>query len=337
MPKISIIIPVYNSEKYLKDCLQSVINQTLSDIEIICVNNGSTDHSLSILKKYASEDDRIILINIESPNLGAARNTGVNAASGEYLMFVDSDDWVKTESCEKLYNIAKKYDLEILQGRYTHVPHMNFGNFKCKSTEYYKKQSGKTFWQINQNISIANWDKIWKRNFFINNNLYNPEGVYFEDLLTTVKGMLSVKAFMVIDYQFYYYRYVNDSIMHQSVTGKHIESSLIRLQQIKSFIEDSHIETEPSVVLFYFKVLFIHYALYKRDDFKTLKYEAQKIDFGLIKSAPLKIKLAKLLPEIAAFLYPAWAKRIKFNSFLSCFFIKLNQHTNGTAFFRRSP
>lgn len=103
-PKISIILPVYNVEKYLGKCLDSLINQTLQDIEIICINDGSTDDSLEILEEYAKKDDRIKIINQENSKQGAARNRGLEVATGEFVTFVDSDDWVDIDYLEKLYN-----------------------------------------------------------------------------------------------------------------------------------------------------------------------------------------------------------------------------------------
>lgn len=105
MPKVSIIIPVYNVEKYLRQCLDSVVNQTLTDIEIICVNDCSPDNSLSILKEYAENDNRIKIIDLkENVGLGQARNIAMQQATGEYIMFVDSDDWLELVACKKAYD-----------------------------------------------------------------------------------------------------------------------------------------------------------------------------------------------------------------------------------------
>lgn len=97
MTKVSIIVPVYNVEKYLKRCLDSLVNQTLKDIEIICVNDGSTDGSLAILDEYVRNDDRIVVINQENSGQSVARNRGIDVAKGEYIGFVDSDDWVSED------------------------------------------------------------------------------------------------------------------------------------------------------------------------------------------------------------------------------------------------
>lgn len=111
-PKVSVIVPVYNVEKYLEKCLETLISQTLKDIEIICINDGSKDSSLNILKKYALNDERIKIIDKHNEGLSAARNDGLNAATGEYIGYVDSDDWVDLNFYEKLYNAAKKYNAE---------------------------------------------------------------------------------------------------------------------------------------------------------------------------------------------------------------------------------
>jgi glycosyltransferase involved in cell wall biosynthesis len=118
MAKISILIPVYNVEKYLKRCLDSVINQTMQDIEIICVNDGSTDHSLSILEEYASKDSRIKIISQENKGLLATRKVCIHYATSEYCMILDSDDWLELNTCEMTYHYIQEYDVEILQFQY---------------------------------------------------------------------------------------------------------------------------------------------------------------------------------------------------------------------------
>lgn len=117
MAQVSVIIPVYNTEKYLPKCLDSVCNQTLKDIEIICVNDCSPDNSLVILQEYAKNDNRIKLINFtENKGAAAARNAGIDAATGEYIGFVDSDDFVDLDFYEKLYTKAKETDADAVKG-----------------------------------------------------------------------------------------------------------------------------------------------------------------------------------------------------------------------------
>ena len=111
--KVSIVVPVYNVEQYLRECLDSLINQTLEDIEIICVNDGSTDGSLSILREYESNDSRVKVIDKPNAGYGQTMNVGMDVASGEYVGFVDSDDCVATDMYERLYQIAKQKPISI--------------------------------------------------------------------------------------------------------------------------------------------------------------------------------------------------------------------------------
>ena len=112
-PKVSVIIPIYNQEKYLRECLETVLLQNLQEIEVICVNDGSTDESLSILKEYAKRDDRIVVVSQENKGVSAARNVGIEIAKGEYISFIDSDDWVAPNFIEKLYETAVKNNADI--------------------------------------------------------------------------------------------------------------------------------------------------------------------------------------------------------------------------------
>ena len=113
MPKVSIIVPVYNVGKYLSKCLDSLINQTLEDIEIICINDGSTDNSLDILKSYRTKDSRIKIIDKPNEGLSITRNLGIHSATGNYIGFIDSDDWIDLDFYEKLYSAITSNDVDI--------------------------------------------------------------------------------------------------------------------------------------------------------------------------------------------------------------------------------
>ena len=113
-PQISVIIPVYNVEQYLSKCLESIINQTLQDIEIICINDGSTDNSLQILEEYAQKDSRMIVINQENQGVGVARNKGLEIARGDYIWFVDSDDYVERNGLDYVYEKSKENNADIV-------------------------------------------------------------------------------------------------------------------------------------------------------------------------------------------------------------------------------
>lgn len=125
-PKISIIVPIYNVERYLPKCLDSLVNQAMSDIEIICVNDGSTDGSLDVLNDYASRDKRIVIINQDNAGVSIARNNALACVKGEYYMFVDSDDWLDLVTCEEAYKVITENEADCLMFSYT----KEFGNHK---------------------------------------------------------------------------------------------------------------------------------------------------------------------------------------------------------------
>lgn len=114
MVKVSVVIPVYNVEKYLEKCILSIINQTLKDIEIVIVNDGSTDNSIEIINKFKNMDSRIKVINKENEGLLAARGTGINIVSGKYILNIDGDDWIEDDCCEKMYNYIEKYGADMV-------------------------------------------------------------------------------------------------------------------------------------------------------------------------------------------------------------------------------
>lgn len=125
-PKISVIIPIYNVERYLERCLKSVCNQSFKDIEIICINDGSTDRSPDILKDFAAEDMRIRIIDKDNTGVSDCRNIGINLAIGRYIMFVDSDDWIDVSMIEKMYSLMKIHDLDLSICTYCR----EFGSYK---------------------------------------------------------------------------------------------------------------------------------------------------------------------------------------------------------------
>ena len=114
MVKVSVIVPVYNGGDFIETCIKDILNQTLKDIELILVNDGSEDNTLDICKKYAEYDNRIILINQENKGVSIARNNGINKAKGKYICFIDSDDRIKEEYLETLYNLAEKKEYVVI-------------------------------------------------------------------------------------------------------------------------------------------------------------------------------------------------------------------------------
>ena len=116
--KVSVLVPIYNVEEFLPECLDSLVNQTLKEIEIICINDGSKDNSLDIIKKYATEDKRIVIIDKKNSGYGDSMNRGLKKATGEYVGIVESDDFIDLDAFEKLYKIAKHENVEVVKSNF---------------------------------------------------------------------------------------------------------------------------------------------------------------------------------------------------------------------------
>lgn len=206
MPKVSVIIPVYNTEKYLRKCLDSVCNQTLSDIEIICVNDCSTDNSFEILKEYALKDDRIKLIDFkENKGAAVARNTGIDEAKGEYIGFVDSDDFIDLDFYEKLYNKAIETGADVTKSNLIFENFCNEDNNK----EYHNLQEVR----INKlNLNHIPTTLI-KKSFLINNKIAFPEILKnAEDSVFEVMVGAKANKIEIVGSVFYHYNYNNLSL-----------------------------------------------------------------------------------------------------------------------------
>lgn len=184
--KVSLIIPVYNVEEYLEKCLKSAFMQTLKDIEIIAVNDGSTDNSLSILNKYQKIDDRLVVVTQENQGLSGARNTAIKIAKGEFLLFLDSDDYIDLEMAESMYNKAIENNLDIVICRYNQVDDEGISLYKSAITNDFSKEDHFKRILSAKSSSMA-CDKLFKRELFIENNIFFPPNLYHEDVYTIYK------------------------------------------------------------------------------------------------------------------------------------------------------
>ena len=214
MYKITVIIPVYNVENYLKECLDSIINQTLKDMEIICIDDGSTDSSPDILKKYSKKDKRIKIITKENGGQAIARNLGIKEAQGEYIAFVDSDDFIEPTMMEKLYKKAKKNNLDIAMCKIAtynnqtdeiknNVWYYMLGVFRDFEKDIFNHNDTKEF---TCNIAVTPYNKIYKTSLLKENNILFPEGLIFEDEKFFYDTYLRANKVSIVDEFLYYYR-----------------------------------------------------------------------------------------------------------------------------------
>lgn len=236
---VSVIVPFYNREKYLEKCLTSLVNQTLKDIEIICVDDGSSDNSMEIVRGFASKDARIKIIQQKNLKQGAARNAGVNIAQGEYIGFVDSDDWVDSDYFEKLYNTAKKYDSDISLADVIRV-----GNGKSKrrfnitDEKFYTSLQDKT--DINKQWKEGcPTNKLYRKSLLDKYDIKFPEGVYYEDKIYTTKAIYYANGIVTVPSVAYYYWRTPNSTVKSNDSKKMLDKNNARLEVLKFLKENN--------------------------------------------------------------------------------------------------
>ena len=211
--KVSVVIPIYNSEKYLEKCLDSVKNQTLKEIQIICVNDGSTDKSLEIISKYAKNDDRFVVINQKNGGCGKAYNEGMKLATGEYIGFVEPDDYINSDMYENLYDVAKSYDVDFVKSDFVEFNSQGENKYRALtySKEYYNKVINPKD-DINVfNFAMNTWTGLYKREFLEKNgiNYHETAGASFQDNGFWFKTFCFADRIYFLDKAFYNYRIDN--------------------------------------------------------------------------------------------------------------------------------
>lgn len=223
MEKVSVIVPVYNDEKYLKQCIDSILNQTYSNIELILIDDGSTDNSPKICEDYRQRDDRVRVLHKENGGVGSSRNAGLAMATGEYVLFVDNDDWLPENHVEDLYDNLKKNDSDIAVGNFNEFNEerssflywINENDYfeKCYSPEEWFKMEYKTeFYNISM-VFVVPWGKLYKRELF--KDIVYPTDAKVEDDLTTWKVYLLADKISYINKSFYTHRILNASVTAQ--------------------------------------------------------------------------------------------------------------------------
>lgn len=236
-PLVSIIVPVFNVEKYLKKCLDSLVQQTLQEIEIICINDCSTDGSLSILKEYESQDNRIIIVDLhKNIKQGGARNVGLRIARASYVAFVDSDDWVDRNMYEKLYSVAVKNDADIVCSDYYIYDSSNKITtcINCSKEIFSASLDERRKYFILNGIRL--WTNIYRKRLFVDNELFFPENLLYEDNAVVLPVYLSAETILKLNEPFYYYRRDNVSTTRSFNNYRffdRLETSIILLDNLK--------------------------------------------------------------------------------------------------------
>ena len=235
-PKVSVIIPVYNTAQYLPQCLDSLKNQTLNDIEIICVDNGSTDSSFDILKDYEFKNKNIKVLHHDDGRQGAARNAGLKIAKGRYVGFVDSDDFIDSRMYESMYVKAITHDADMAICGIT-LYYQNSNQYIEKDPSIFPNKAAvhisenKLFYS---NLTLCN--KIYKRKFLSENLIVFPDDVYHEDQLYVIQAYLLSNKIAVIKKPFYFYRKQREGQVSTLYTD-HLFEIFIIFQELDQFIK----------------------------------------------------------------------------------------------------
>jgi len=277
--KVSIVVPVYNTEKYLDKCLHSLVNQTLDLVEIIIVNDGSTDKSQMIIDEYLKKyPDRVKIFIKNNGGLSDARNFGIERASGEYIGFVDSDDYVNTNMFKNLYEAAISKNADIVECDYKSFYYKKdeivFFEPDCKTNKKYQDIIINESKSIIVDISDMAWNKIYRKNLFIDYTIRFPKGLWHEDYATIPILISKAKKYALIDYVGYYYLQRENSITH-SVSTKSLDvisgfnytiNEMKRLESYNIFEEELYEKYKGLLV----KIMFIIIKL-KKNDYRIIR------------------------------------------------------------------
>ena len=235
--KISIIVPVYKVEKELDRCVQSLLKQTYKNLEIILVDDGSPDRCPILCDQYAMEDERIRVIHKKNGGLSDARNAGLNLATGEYVLYVDSDDYIELDSCERLISATSDGQVDIVvgnaimekpDGNEKMIHSATPAGFIYSAKDFVEKAVCESQWYA------PAWLNMYRRKFLLDNELYFKKGIYFEDVQMLPRVFLPAKKITCIDETFYHYIIRENSIMTSQRDEKKKNDSVKNLKEWKN-------------------------------------------------------------------------------------------------------
>lgn len=240
--KFSLIIPVYNVEKYLEQCIESCENQDIphDEYEVIAINDGSNDKSFEILEELGNKYKNIRIISQANQGQSVARNIGLNVAKGQYIWFIDSDDWIDSNVLKGIYNIMRNYELDALHLAYQMVNDKGKWKLSPKIEEVTKIYSGPLFLDRMLTDKFYAWSFIFNRHFWDKVNLRFTEGIYFEDLDLIPQILLEVNRVCAYKKTVYFYRQRQSSTVH-SVNYKLIDDLFLVCSRYKNSLSSQHL------------------------------------------------------------------------------------------------
>ena len=282
MVKVSIITPVYNSEKYLCRCIDSLVNQTLKDIEIILINDGSTDSSLQIAQECVKKDSRIIVLSQKNAKQGAARNRGLEIAKGEFITFVDSDDWLELDFCELLYNAAVKYNVNIVASTTTR-------DYNNKFKYHLRLKEEKIYCGANSIIKALEYNLITHGKLYRFENIKSlrfEENVFYEDGLYTLKAFNIEQSLVTVPTARYHYYSNPTSTMKQKLNPKLENDKISTSLQVYRYAKENNIDIGDFCLIKDAHLLWAVKHYYDRKDFYLcgIKVLSKQIQYDNVKN-----------------------------------------------------
>lgn len=258
---ISVVIPIYNVEKYLRKCIETVISQTYTNIEVILVNDGSTDNRLQICNEFKEKDNRVKVINKKNGGLSDARNAGLKNAQGKYICFIDSDDFISEKYIEELYNLIIENNAQIAVCNYEKVSEKGKTIFRkniisqtISGKKAIEKLNDKDFgW-----VSIIAWNKFYNINLF--KNIEYPVGKIHEDEFVTYKLYYLAEKVAITSRNLYFYRQVSTSITNRKFNIRRLDV-LDTLEERVSFLKEKKLEKAYRLNLIEYEKLLIAYCM----------------------------------------------------------------------------
>lgn len=252
MAEVSMIVPVYQVEKYIVQCIESVLNQTFQDFELILVDDGSKDQSGTICDSYAAKDDRVVVIHTENKGAAAARNTGLDHASGRYIMFLDGDDYLAENMIARLYEVIEHSEYDVVVCDFLNLLPDEKDNFIVQLQE--KTVSGREVLEClkngkNYGVWTIVWNKIYKRK--VVENLRFPAGKYFEDEFFSDQLYLNSNQIHVIPDVLCYHRVLASSTMNTQRTENYLDLLDALQERIEIYLKYGYSQDETYKVLIY--------------------------------------------------------------------------------------
>lgn len=280
-PKISIIVPVYNVELYLEECLHSLEKQTFSDIEVILVNDGSLDGSAAILRKYVEKDVRFVYFEQSNQGLSAARNVGLLNAIGDYIVFVDSDDWLSLTALQELYDIALLFDADVVAGNVLTVQaDHTISSWGRRARDFLPVASpmqGVDYFSMVMEKGcyiMMVYNYLYKRTFLQSRD-FHFESIIHEDELWTPQVLIAAPIVVVADIDFYYYRQRADSLTASCNNGLRVASLLFIVDKLLLYVEGMMNEGkyQDACECLCVRILHLYALACSLDSYKALLYD----------------------------------------------------------------